>query len=184
MHALRLLLKHNFLKRAPIAMLILIVLACMSLPIRTQSFRGSIRGQIVDASGAAIVGADVTAKNLATGSSRTVQSDTEGGYVLPELEAGEYAVTASAKDLVAVEQRAVVVVGIETSLSFTLGKVTASSQKVTVNAGTVPVIETTQDVLGGTVEQTLVAELLLNGRDFGKLVALVPGGTDGLSGAK
>jgi hypothetical protein len=174
-HTLRHLLERNFLKRTAIAMFPLTVLACMSLPIGAQSFRGSIRGQIVDSSGAAIVGADVTAKNLATGSSRAVQSDTEGAYVLPELEAGEYAVTASAKDLVAVEQRAVVVVGIETSLSFTLGKVTASSQKVTVNAETVPVIETAQDVLGGTVEQTLVAELPLNGRDFGKLVALVPG---------
>jgi len=30
-------------------------------------------------------------------------------------------------------------------------------------------------VLGGTVDEQLVVELPLNGRDFGKLVALVPG---------
>ena len=95
--------------------------------------------------------------------------------MIPELEAGTYAVTAAAKDLVAVEQNALVVVGLETPLNFTLGKVTASSQKVTVNVEALPLLETTQDVLGGTVEQTLVAELPLNGRDFGKLVALVPG---------
>jgi hypothetical protein len=168
-------LKHKYLKRIVIVTIALAVLACAPSAISAQSFRGSIRGQILDASGASIVGADVTAKNVAMGQTRAVQSDAQGGYLIPELEAGEYVVTASAKDLAPLEQKAVVVVGVETSLSFTLAKVTASSQKVIVNVETVPVIETTQDVLGGTVEQTLVADLPLNGRDFGKLVALVPG---------
>ena len=177
MYALRHLLKRNFLKRIAVVALALAALACASLPIRAQSFRGSIRGQIVDASGAAIVGANITAKNVATGDTRTLQSDADGGYVIPELEAGTYAVTAAAKDLVAVEQNALVVVGLETALNLTLGKVTGSSQQVTVNVEALPLLETKQDVLGGTVEQTLVAELPLNGRDFGKLVALVPGVT-------
>jgi hypothetical protein len=174
-HALRQLLKHNFLKRIAILPFVLGALLCTCSAVHAQSFRGSIRGQIVDASGAAIIGANITAKNVATGDTRTLQSDADGGYVIPELEAGTYAVTAAAKDLVAVEQNALVVVGLETPLNFTLGKVTASSQKVTVNVEALPLLETTQDVLGGTVEQTLVAELPLNGRDFGKLVALVPG---------
>jgi hypothetical protein len=174
-HALRQLLKHNFLKRIAILPFVLGALLCTCSAVHAQSFRGSIRGQIVDASGAAIIGANITAKNVATGDTRTLKSDADGGYVIPELEAGTYAVTAAAKDLVAVEQNALVVVGLETPLNFTLGKVTASSQKVTVNVEALPLLETTQDVLGGTVEQTLVAELPLNGRDFGKLVALVPG---------
>jgi len=172
---LRDLLKHNFLKRITIAAFVLAALACASCPIRAQSYRGSIRGQIVDATGAAIVGAEVTVKNVATGATRSVPSDTAGGYVLPELVAGEYEVTATAKDLVPVKQNAVVIVGLETPLNFTLGKVSASSKTVVVNAEATPLVEATQDVLGGTVEQTLVAELPLNGRDFGKLVALVPG---------
>src|SRR5215469_9963756 len=40
-----------------------------------------------------------------------------------------------------------------------------------------PVVETSRDVLGEVVERNLVADLPLNGRDFGKLVALVPGAT-------
>jgi len=165
----------KFRKVVPIATALLAALACMASPICAQSYRGSIRGQIVDASGAAVAGASITAKSQATGESRSVPSDAEGGYVITELQAGEYEVTAAAKGLVPVEQKASVVVGRETTLNFTLGKVTPSSQTVIVNQEATPLLETTQDVLGGTVEQQLVAELPLNGRDFGKLVALVPG---------
>ena len=45
-----------------------------------------------------------------------------------------------------------------------------------------PLVETTRDVLGEIVERQLVNELPLNGRDFGKLVALVPGTTVDPSG--
>ena len=44
-----------------------------------------------------------------------------------------------------------------------------------VTAEDVPLMETSRDVLGQVIEQKLVNELPLNGRDFGKLVALVPG---------
>jgi hypothetical protein len=174
-HSLTIWLECNFRTRTAIALAVLACLACVALPLKAQSYRGSIRGQIVDASGAAIVGAQVAVKNVDTGDTRTVFSDAEGGYVVPELFAGTYEVAATAKDLVPVKQNALVVVGLETPLNFTLGKVTSSSQNVLVNAEATPLLETTQDVLGGTVEQTLVAELPLNGRDFGKLVALVPG---------
>jgi Carboxypeptidase regulatory-like domain/TonB-dependent Receptor Plug Domain len=175
LHSLTIWLECNFRARIAIALAVFVCLACGALPLNAQSYRGSIRGEIVDASGAAIVGAQVAVKNAATGDTRTVLSDAEGGYVVPELFAGTYEVTATAKDLVPVMQNALVVVGLETPLNFTLGKVTSSSQNVVVNVEATPLLETTQDVLGGTVEQTLVAELPLNGRDFGKLVALVPG---------
>jgi Carboxypeptidase regulatory-like domain/TonB-dependent Receptor Plug Domain len=174
-HSLTIQLECKFRTRIAIALAVFTCLACVALPLNAQSYRGSIRGEIVDASGAAIVGAQVAVKNAATGDMRTVLSDAEGGYVVPELFAGKYEVTATAKDLVPVKQDALVVVGLETPLNFTLGKVTSSSQNVVVNVEATPLLETTQDVLGGTVEQTLVAELPLNGRDFGKLVALVPG---------
>ena len=95
--------------------------------------------------------------------------------MIPELVAGEYEVTAAAKDLAPVEQKAVVVVGLETTLNFTLGKVTESLQKVIVNAEATPLIETTQDVLGGTVEQTLDDRTSAQRPRLRQAVALVPG---------
>ena len=40
-----------------------------------------------------------------------------------------------------------------------------------------PLVEASRDVLGEVVDRELVVDLPLNGRDFGKLVALVPGAT-------
>jgi len=42
---------------------------------------------------------------------------------------------------------------------------------------TTPSVDATKDVLGEVVDQKLVVDLPRNGRDFGKLVALVPGAT-------
>jgi hypothetical protein len=156
---------------------ILMLLACVVSSVRAQSFRGTIRGNVTDSTGAAVVGATVTAKNLANGDSRIASSGGEGGYVIPELVAGEYEVSAEAKDLVIVKQKAAVFVGLETTVNVTLGKVTGTSQRITVEAEAAPLIEPSQNILGEVIEERLVTELPLNGRDFGRLVALVPGAT-------
>lgn len=141
-----------------------------------QSYRGTIRGEVRDASGGALVGAKVTAKNLATGESRSAITAADGGYVLLELPAGEYEVTATEKDLAPLTQKAIVDVGADTPLDFTLAKVAPVSTQVIVTEAA-PLIDTSRDVLGQVVDNRLVEELPLNGRDFGKLVALVPGVT-------
>ena len=142
--------------------------------LNAQTYRGTIRGVVRDSSGASIVGATVTAKNADNGAERSTSSLEDGGYVIAELPAGVYQVEAEMKGFGKFTNRSVTVaVGLETSLDITLS-VGARGETVTVPAVT-PVVETTQDVLGGVVDQQLVAELPLNGRDFGMLVALVPG---------
>ena len=49
-------------------------------------------------------------------------------------------------------------------------------EQLTVEAAA-PLVDAERDVLGEVLERRLVTELPLNGRDFGKLVALVPGTT-------
>src|SRR5579872_757717 len=141
-----------------------------------QSYRGSIRGNVRDGSGAIIVGATVSAKNVATGETRTAASGPDGGYVIAEVPAGQYEVSASSASLATVTSRVLVAVGADTTADFDLAKVRTAKEQVTVTAAA-PVVDTTRDVLGQVVDQTLVGQLPLNGRDFGKLVALVPGVT-------
>src|SRR5215467_11898415 len=69
-----------------------------------QSFRGSIRGHVVDPSGSVIVGATVNAKNIGTGLVRETLTGDDGGYVLAELPTGIYTVTASSPGLSPVAQ--------------------------------------------------------------------------------
>jgi hypothetical protein len=157
---------------------ILLWLPCLLL---AQSFRGSIRGKVVDPNGNAIVGAKLTAKNRATGQIRDAATGDDGAYVLAELPAGEYALTAEYGGLSPVGQNVIVNVGSDTTANFDLTRVEKHLEQLTVTEEA-PVIDTTRDVLSEVVDQKLVAELPLNGRDFGKLVALSPGATVDPSG--
>src|ERR1700693_4491441 len=73
------------------------LLACLASSLHAQSYRGSIRGFVHDQSGASIVGAKVGATDLANGYARESATELDGGYVLPELPAGHYDVTAEMK---------------------------------------------------------------------------------------
>src|SRR5882757_8480314 len=141
-----------------------------------QSFRGSIRGKVTDPSGSVIAGAKVSAKNTGTGLTREAITGNDGGYVLAELPAGVYTVTAQAPGLSPAGMNVQVSVGLDTTADFDLTKVEKRQEQLDVTAEA-PLVERTRDVLGEVVDRALVTELPLNGRDFGKLVALVPGAT-------
>src|SRR5215470_8630500 len=145
--------------------------------LRAQSFRGSIRGEITDAHGLHVAGAKVVARNLGTSESREVTTDAEGEYRFLELSAGEYEVSAVAPGLEEARFSHVRVnVGIETLANIALSKVKTATESVEV-VETVPLVEAANTTLSQVVERQLVQELPLNGRDFGKLVALTPGVT-------
>ncbi|HZU43802.1 MAG TPA: carboxypeptidase regulatory-like domain-containing protein [Terriglobales bacterium] len=146
-----------------------------------QSYRGLIRGAVHDPSGAVIAGATVTATHSATGLSRSARTGADGSYVLPELAAGQYRVKVEAKDFAPAVTTVVVEVGLDTTADISLSKLAGASEAVTVT-GAAPLVDSTRDVLGEVVTNRLVTQLPLNGRDFGKLVALVPGATVDPSG--
>src|SRR5579862_1742925 len=161
-----------------VALLVLVMVPAVLLG---QSFRGSIRGKVSDPSGGLVQGAKVTSKNFDTGLGREAVTDADGTYVLAELPAGKYTVTVSAAGFAEVAQNVVVNVGVDTSADFGLLKVQERHETITVTEEA-PLVEATRDVLGEVVDQRLVSELPLNGRDFGKLVALTPGATVDPSG--
>jgi len=153
------------------------------LPITSaQSFRGSIRGTVTDATGAVLPNAKVTAKSVATGLQREATTGADGAYVIAELSAGVYTLTAQAASLAEISRVVEVNVGLDSDANFELSRMKQASVQVVVTTEDVPLVESTRDVLGQIVEQKLVNELPLNGRDFGKLVALVPGTTVDPSG--
>jgi hypothetical protein len=145
--------------------------------VAAQSFRGGIRGEITDAHGLPVAGAKVIARNLGTSETREVTADAEGEYRFLELPAGEYEVSAMAPGLQEARvSRVRVEVGAETVIGVKLSQVKDRQDTVTV-VETVPLVETSSTTLSQVVDRQLVQELPLNGRDFGKLVALTPGVT-------
>jgi outer membrane receptor protein involved in Fe transport len=142
-----------------------------------QSFRGAIRGEVSDPKGLPVAGAKVVARNLATSETREVTTDANGEYRFIELPAGEYDVSAVATGLE--ESRAPrvkVEIGEETIISLPLSQVKGQQERVVVQES-VPLLEVANTTLSQVVDRSLVEALPLNGRDFGKLVALTPGVT-------
>ena len=157
--------------------LLAMILSGTEARVSAQSFRGSIRGEVTDSQGLHVAGAKIVARNLGTSESREVTADEQGEYRFLELPAGEYEVSAMATGFEEVRAPEVrVEVGVETLVNLALSKVKGQQQRVEV-VESVPLVETSSTTLSQVVDRQLVQELPLNGRDFGKLVALTPGVT-------
>ena len=140
-----------------------------------QTFRGTILGTVTDSSGSSIAGAAVVVKNTNTGLSRTVTTSEDGTYSVPELPIGTYSVTVEKAGF---KQGVVTGLQVEVSterradVTLQTGEV---SQKIEVIGDEMPQVESTSNVLGGIVESKVVTNLPVNGRDYQKLIFLVPG---------
>src|SRR5271157_5072385 len=157
--------------------LLALILSGSAALLSAQSFRGAIRGEVTDAHGLHVAAAKVVARNLGTSETREVTADDMGEYRFLELPAGDYEVSAMATGFEEVHvPRVRVEVGVETIVSIALTQVTGRQETVNV-VETVPLVETSSTTLSQVVDRQLVQELPLNGRDFGKLVALTPGVT-------
>jgi outer membrane receptor protein involved in Fe transport len=142
-----------------------------------QTFRGTILGSVTDSSGAAVPGATVTVKNADTGLVRTVTTSDDGSYAAPELPIGNYSVSVEKAGF-----KLGVVTGIKVEVSSERrADVTLQpgqlAQSVEVLGEELPMVESTSNTLGGIVESKVVTSLPVNGRDYQKLIFLVPGVT-------
>jgi hypothetical protein len=140
-----------------------------------QTFRGTILGTVTDATGAAIAGATVTVHNDDTGVDRTTQTTTDGGYLVPELPVGNYTVTiekSGFRKVVAQGVKVDVAADRRVDVALRPGEM---SQQVVVSGETIPLVETSTNTLGGTFQDNQVESLPINGRDYTKLLIMVPG---------
>src|SRR5579863_8517138 len=76
-----------------LAALLLSAMILAAAVVHAQTFRGAIVGTVIDQSQAPAPDVKVTAKNQATGLTRTASTDTSGNYDIPELPLGDYTVT-------------------------------------------------------------------------------------------
>jgi hypothetical protein len=146
----------------------------LSLPLFSQNSTGRILGSVTDQSGAALSGAVVAIIDLARGTTRTLTTDEAGEYAAPDLVPGAYKVRAEAKGFKSVERLNIdLEVAKDARVDFSLpaGNV---AETVTVTDA-IPLVESTNDVLGGTLSNQQINDLPLNGRDFQNLVILQPG---------
>src|SRR4051812_47451211 len=161
------------MKRIIVAMIAICALS-WSAPAMAQQTTGNIQGRIVDAQKAAVPGVTVTAKNAATGFSRTEVSDAEGVYRLNALPVGTYDVHAELSGFAGYNRKGVVVnIGQNVDLNIDMN-VAGVAENVSVTAES-PLIQTTSSSVGGVVDTARIENLPLNGRQFANLAVTIPG---------
>ena len=72
----------------------LVAVVLLALPLYSQTVTGTLRGRVIDDSGAKWPGVTITVRNLETGLERVVVTDGDGSYNVPFLPVGRYRVTA------------------------------------------------------------------------------------------
>ena len=145
------------------------------LPLELQAQTAAISGTITDSSGAVVTGAEVTARNLATNSSRTASSSSTGAYSITNLEVGAYEVAAKKDGFKTFRLSSVeLTVAQVTTIDAVLQPGTAS-EEVTVQANTVAPIDLETSQVSNLVDQQQMKDLPLITRDPYSLVLLSPG---------
>ena len=81
------------MRRVKGLLLAVVCCVCLSLPLTAQKVTGTIAGVVADQAGAVISGAEVTAKNIETGASRSAKTGASGDYAIADLPAGTYDVS-------------------------------------------------------------------------------------------
>jgi hypothetical protein len=132
-----------------------------------------LSGTITDSQGGAIAGAKVQAKKT-DGSTSFSATNARGIYVIPNLVAAEYTITASAPNFGTAQKKLLLLVGQLAQVDITLPVASASST-IVVEASNDLAIDTTSSSVAGNVTPKEVEDVPINGRNYVELSALVPG---------
>jgi len=155
-------------------LLVAVIVSCTSLLFAQASYQAQIRGNVTDATGAAVPNATVTITEVGTNLSQMAKTDRAGTYILRALRPSTYAVKAQAPGFAVVEQKGVVLaVDQETSLNFTL-RPAGTTTTVEVREAA-PLLDTETSSLGTDVTSQYVKEIPLLNRNFFGLVFLNAG---------
>jgi hypothetical protein len=141
---------------------------------QTQAINGSIRGRVTDAAAAAVPNARIAVVNSATDFSRSLATNEEGYFVIPNLPLGSYAVTVS-KDGFETQKHTGVILdaGTEAVIEVQL-KVGAVTTTVEVT-GSASVVEPSRVNTGRTIDHEEIDNLPLTSRNPYNFVIFQPG---------
>ena len=155
--------------------IILLSLCLTTLQGMAQTVTGTIRGTVVDPSGAILSGASVTATNTASSVATVTRTNGSGEYSIRFLQIGQYKVSVSAPGFetanygpfaLEIDQTAKV------DIPLRIGTATTS---VDVSGQMQPILNTESATLGETFTENTINSVPLNGRDFSQLTVYTPG---------
>jgi hypothetical protein len=143
----------------------------------SQTEKGQISGQVSDPQDLAVPKAKLELTNVDTSAKLNADADDVGHYSFADLPAGRYRLNALADGFNPFSSDDInLAPGQALSFNVKLALIQEKSS-LTVQGGGVGQVETTSSEISGTLSQTEVNTLALNGRIASQLIALVPGVT-------
>ena len=149
---------------------LLVILAALAPPLRAQAVAvAQVTGTVVDATGAAVAGAQVTMTETDKQVSRSTVTDANGSYVLPNLPVGPYSLEIKANGFKDYVQTGIVLVvnnNVQLNAALQLGSI---SERVEVSAAG-GLVETKENSVSVVIDQQGINDLPLNGRQATQLI--------------
>jgi len=163
------------LKKITSAAVLLLVLILLASTCFGQQLTGTLSATVQDSAGAVVPNAKVTMKNDASGDERTTVSNGSGYFTITAVQPGTYSVSIEAPGFKTWDQSGIVFnQGDSKSLPnvrLEVGKVT---ETVEIKAGADVVIPDNAEV-STTINQELIEDVPIVGRDAGELLKVMPG---------
>ncbi len=166
MHFFRNLLRHRWMA--------LLLLLLWRPSADAQATYGSIVGQVLDSSGAAIPNATVTVTDIGKGTSVDVTTNASGEYLASHLIPDTYTIKAVATGFRS-EEVPNITVAADTSPKVNLQLSVGSANDVVQVTSEVPQLQTDRAEVAAVFNQKTVNDLPIAGRNFASLELLIPG---------
>jgi Carboxypeptidase regulatory-like domain len=158
----------------------ILALAVPTFLLADGTLLGTIKGHVLDESGAGVPGATVEIVSSDKGFRRSVTTDDTGGFTFPALQPGPFSLRASISGFQSVEKTNNIVEANKTTEVDVTMRLAAAAETVTVT-GEVPIVDKTDVSARTTVSSTLTQKLAI-GRGYQTLITNAPGVTDPTGG--
>lgn len=156
--------------------LLMTMLAFVMPASRAQQLTGTLRGTVVDQTGAVIPNASVTLTNQKSGDVRTATSNGSGLFVITAVQPATYSLTVKAAGFTAWQENGIVMGIADTrnvpNIKLSVGK---AATKVEVIGGGAAVVPTDSPEISTSINEKMINDFPLQGRDAGELLKIMPG---------
>ena len=154
--------------------------AVFTAPVAAQTTSGQVRGQVTDAAGTPVAGAQVVAVNTGTSQTFRGTTDANGEYRLNGVRPGPYRVTIAGGEGLTYEQVVTVAIGQSASLDATLAAAPAAGDETVATGDDIVVtgsrlVETRTSEIATNVSTAQIRTLPQTDRNFLSFAALAPG---------
>lgn len=168
----------NTLARLAVSVLLLLATFCSLQGIvlaQSSATGGQITGQVLDSTGAALGGAEVTVRNLNTNYTREAVTNDGGLYVVPLLPSGPYEVTVKLNGFAPASQDILVTLGSSVNASFNLTVAETNEVIEVVGSNSSDLnLEPTRTSAQEVINDLQIRDLPANGRRFQDFLLLTP----------